>query len=45
MIMKTVMSALVGIAVLVGIAAQASADDSDGWSPDRFWQQQQSNLP
>jgi hypothetical protein len=45
MIMKTIMSALVAIAVLAGIAAPASAADADGWSPQRFWQQQQNNLP
>jgi uncharacterized lipoprotein YajG len=42
MIMKTVISALVALAVLAGVAAPASAAD---WSPDRFWQQQQNNLP
>ena len=43
--MKTVMSALVAITVLAGIAAPAFAADSDGWSPQGFWQQQQNNLP
>jgi hypothetical protein len=43
--MRTVMSALVAMAVLAGIAAPASAADADGWSPQRFWQQQQNNLP
>jgi hypothetical protein len=43
--MKTVMSGLAAIAVLAGIAAPASADDADGWSPEHFWQQQQNNLP
>jgi len=43
--MKTIMSALVALAVLVSVAAPASAADADGWSPDRFWQQQQHNLP
>lgn len=45
MIMKTIVSALVAMAVLAGIAGPAGADDSDGWSPDHFWQQQQNNLP
>jgi hypothetical protein len=44
-IMKTIMSGLIAMAVLVGIVAPASAADADGWSPQRFWQQQQSNLP
>jgi Spy/CpxP family protein refolding chaperone len=45
MIVKTIiMSALVAMAVLAGIAAPASAD-SDGWTPQRFWQQQQDHLP
>ena len=43
--MKTIVSALVALAVLAGIAAPASAADPDGWTPDRFWQQQQDNLP
>jgi hypothetical protein len=33
MIMKTLMSALVAMAVLAGIAAPGSAAHSDGWSP------------
>jgi hypothetical protein len=43
--MKTIMCALVAIGVLAGIAAPASAADSDGWSPQGFWQHQQENLP
>jgi hypothetical protein len=45
MIMKTMISALVAMAVLAGIAASANAADSDGWTPERFWQQQQDHLP
>jgi hypothetical protein len=45
MIMKTIMSALVAMAVLAGIAAPASAADSDGWSPQSFWQHEQNLLP
>jgi hypothetical protein len=43
--MKTIVSALVALGVLAGIAAPASAADPDGWSPDRFWQEQRNNLP
>ena len=42
--MKTVMSALIAMAVLVGVASAARAD-SDGWSPQGFWQQEQDRLP
>ena len=44
MSMKTVMSALIAMAVLVGVASAARAD-SDGWSPQGFWQQAQDRLP
>jgi hypothetical protein len=35
--MKTIISALV---VLAGVVAPASAAQSDGWTPEHFWQQQ-----
>jgi hypothetical protein len=41
--MKTLLSALVALSVLAGVAAPASA--SHGFSADGFWQQQQNNLP
>ncbi len=43
--MKTVMSALVALSVFAGFAASASAAGADDWTPERFWQQQQDNLP
>jgi hypothetical protein len=42
--MKTIMSALVAMAVLVGVAGTARAA-SDGWTPEGFWQQEQDRLP
>jgi hypothetical protein len=44
MIMKTIVSALVAMAMLAGVVAPASAAGSDGWTPERFWQQQD-HLP
>jgi hypothetical protein len=44
MIMKTIVSALVAMAVLVGVAGTALAA-SDGWSPQGFWQDEQNRLP
>jgi hypothetical protein len=45
MIMTTIISALVGLAVLAGVAAPASAADADGWTAQHFWQEQQDRLP
>jgi hypothetical protein len=45
MIMKTVVSAFVALAVLAGIAAPAGAAYPDGWGPEHFRQEQQNNLP
>lgn len=42
--MKTVVSALIAMAVLVGVASTARAA-SDGWTPQGFWQQEQERLP
>ena len=42
--MKTIVSALVAMAVLVGVASTARAA-TDGWSPEGFWQQEQDRLP
>ena len=38
--MKTIVSALIALSVLAGIAGQASAFD-----PKTFWEQQERNLP
>ncbi len=37
--------AIVGLSILPNFAASASAADLDGWTLDRFWQQQQNKLP
>lgn len=42
--MRTIVSALVAIAVLVGVANAARAA-TDGWTPQGFWQQEQDRLP
>ena len=42
--MKTIVSALVAMAVLIGVASTARAA-TDGWSPEGFWQQEQDRLP
>jgi hypothetical protein len=38
--MKTIVSLLIALSVLAGIAGPASAFD-----PERFWEEQQRNLP